>query len=329
MTRADRGSERVVANGGHSGPMTLSRAARLAAYNSAHLPDVSPATAQWFLHSVKRLISYTGDRRIIDVTPRDIYDWHRDTAETIEAVTANSYLRGVKTVLHRLEQRGVISANPAAEVPFAPEPQPNPKAVPEWAYQAMRNAVTVANYDVPGKSRGHLAEETNRDRAILDLLWSSGCRLGGLCSIRVPNVELWHEAGELRAAVRVLEKGSKTRYVYARGLQAASLQQWLDHRPATVHTNLFLSLYGAGRGNPIQSRSVHGVLLKLRRLAKVPEGTPTNAHAFRHAFAIRLLDGGYDIAAVSAFLGHTDPGFTARVYVIRSERELRKKYFGR
>jgi site-specific recombinase XerD len=310
---------------------TLLQAARLAMLNEAALPDVSPTTAQWFLASMQRLVDFTGDLPVHKVSARCIYDWHRGSLDRIEAVTANSYLRGVKTILQRLLDQGVIQDNPARPVPFAPEPQAKPKAVPDWVYQSMREAVCEENYEVTGKCKlpGRIDEEMDRDRAILDLLWSSGCRLGGLCSIQLPHVEVWKGGGELRAAVRVIEKYSKSRYVYARGDQAESLDRWLSRRPRTDHDVLFVSLYGLTRGNPLQSRSVHQILRKLRGYARIPEGIPTNAHAFRHAFAIRMLDAGHDIAAVSEFLGHTDPSFTAKVYVIRSERELRKKYFGR
>ncbi len=56
-------------------------------------------------------------------------------------------------------------------------------------------------------------------------------------------------------------------------------------------------------------------------------GRPANAHAFRHAFAIRQLNAGHDLAIVSQWLGHANPEFTARAYAIRHEHELRKKYF--
>jgi hypothetical protein len=61
--------------------------------------------------------------------------------------------------------------------------------------------------------------------------------------------------------------------------------------------------------------------------AGIPKGTPTNAHEFRHAFAIRMLDSGYDLVSVSQWLGHHSPEFTAAVYAICSEEQLRKRHF--
>lgn len=291
--------------------LRLSEAADRAALNSAGIPNVTAATARWFRSSLNRLCRFTGDLHIDELTPQLLYDWHQSLMTTASAVTANSYLRAVSTVLSRLTRYGYLAANPAAGVPYAKEPMRRPKAVSAETYESMRRAA-----------------DNPRDLAMVDMLWATGCRLAGLRSMRLENVELWEASGELRLAIAVTEKYGASRFVYARSPQSDTLRAWLDQRPAVDHEAIFVSLSNQTYGKPLSDDGVQGILWRLRQRAAVPKDVPANAHAFRHAFAIRMLDQGHDIAAVSAFMGHTDPAFTAKVYVIRREDELRRKWFG-
>lgn len=294
--------------------VSLSAAVDLASVDRHGLVDISPATGRWLRNSARRLLAYLddADRPVDQLTPREVAAWVQfDAARGLSAVSVNSNLRGVKTLYSRLQKNGVVGFNPAAPVTFLPEPPPRPKAVSEDHYLAMRRATDNA-----------------RDRALLDMLWASGCRLGGLLSMSLKGLEIWRAGGEWRVAALVTEKFAKSRYVYARGPQADSLRAWLAERPSVDHDAVFLAIGDRAHGRPLSPVAVQHVLRRLRIAAGIPAGAPTNAHAFRHAYAIRMLDAGHDLAAVSAWLGHSDPSFTARTYVTRREDELRRKWFG-
>lgn len=291
--------------------LRLSEAADRAALNSAGIPNVTAATYRWFESSLARLVRFAGDVHIDELTPHLLYDWHQSLLRIASAVTANSYLRAVRTVLARLTRYGLLAANPAAGVPYAREPMRRPKAVSQATYEALRAAA-----------------DSSRDLALLDMLWATGCRLSGLRSMRLDELELWEKRGELRLAVLVTEKFGASRYVYARSPQSDSLRAWLADRPVVEHNFVFVSRSLQSLGRPLSDDGVQGILWRLRQRASIPRDVPANAHAFRHAFAIRMLDEGHDIAAVSSFMGHSDPAFTAKVYVIRREDELRRKWFG-
>lgn len=291
--------------------LRLTEAAGRAALNSAGVPDVTAATARWFRSSFDRLARSVGNIYIDELTPPLLYDWHQSLLRVMSAVTANSYLRAIRTVLSRLTRFGHLAANPAAAVPYAKEPMRRPKAVSLATYQAMRAAA-----------------DSERDLAMLDMLWATGCRLGGLRSMQCSDVELWETNGELRLAVLVTEKFGNSRFVYARSPQSDSMRAWLAVRPVVDHDTVFVSQSLQTYGRPLSDDGVQGILWRMRQRAAIPNGVPANAHAFRHAYAIRMLDDGHDISAVADFMGHADPGFTAKVYVIRREDELRRKFFG-
>ncbi len=290
----------------------LSQAAAAATLNEYGVREVSPATAVWFRYGMRRLAAFLGgDVPAEGVSRKDVLAWRQyELDEGVSPVTVNSYLRAVKTVYSRLSRRGELEGNPAAGIPFSPEPPPRPKAISEADYLAMREAAVEP-----------------RDRAMIDVLWSSGCRIGGLLSMRVDRLEHWMEGERHCFAAMVLEKGQKTRWIYvgAEQMTGEGLHEYLLARPRSDCPQLFLTMtppWGA-----LSAGAAQHVLKRLKAAAGIPRERPTNAHSFRHAFAIRHLNEGVDLPAVSAWLGHYSPEFTAQVYVIRSERELRAKYF--
>ena len=291
--------------------MLLSEAATAAEVDRFGLVSVSPATARWFRYGVGRLAAHCRAVLVDQVTPADVAAWvEAERRGGAAAVTINSYLRSVRTVYARLMRRGLVEGNPAAAVPFLREPAPRPRAISEGDYMAMRAAATCA-----------------RDRAIVDVLWASGCRLGGLLSMRVDRLDHWTAAtGGPCYALYVVEKGDRPRWVYVGRdrLQGDGLREWLAERPAGDDPALFVTL--TGRPRAMSASTVEGVIRRLRLAAGV-EGRPAFAHAFRHAFALRMLDQGEDLAAVSTWLGHSAPAFTAARYAIRPEAELRRKFF--
>jgi integrase/recombinase XerD len=293
--------------------VSLSAAADLAKQDRHGLMTVSPDTARWFRQSARSLVNHLGrDVGVESLTPLQVSEWVRAEVDRgVSPVSVNSRLRAIKTMYSRLEKRGVVGFNPAAPVPFLAEPPARPRAVAVEDYLAMRAVATSA-----------------RDRAILDVLWASGCRLGGLLSMRVDRIERWEQNGRWCYALLAVEKFDRPRWVYVGrdALQSAGLSEWLDERPLG---GPWLWLSFAAPYGQMAKPTVEGLLRRLRIAADIPAGRPCNAHGFRHAFAVRMLDEGEDLAAVSAWLGHHSPEFTAAVYAIRPERALREKYFGR
>jgi len=275
--------------------------------NAGGLLDVSPATLRWLDHAFLSFHSSIGNLHVGAVTAAMIHKWHQDNLDRCAAVTANSYLRAVKIVFSRLYDQGVIDRDPARWVRYAPQPTARPKAIKRSTYEKLRQAAGV------------------RDRAMVDLAWATGCRLSGLLSMSLDTLDLWLDGDRLCLAVMVHEKAGRPRFVYAADDQAQSLVAYLQRRPFSPSPLIFVTSKGA----PLSKPGAQSCLKRLRNKAQLAEGTIANWHSFRHAFAIRMLDDGVDLATVAAWLGHADPAFTARVYAVRSEDQLRAKYFAR
>lgn len=285
----------------------LSQSVELATTDRYGLHTLTPDTIRWMNTAVQSLSRFLReDAELTAITPRQIHQWQTSLAKsgTVSPITANSYLRGIKTLYGRLQKQGHTPTNPAEPVKYLPEPQPNPKAITEADYRAMRNVCD------------------GRNRAIVSTLWATGCRVGGLLSMDVNKLDVWHTDGRLCYAVLVKEKFSKTRWVYLADEAAQDLAEWLAIRPPAHCPAIFTT-----RSNGRLTRNGLNSLLRHLRLAAQVNPDYSNPHAFRHAFALRKLDEGYDLATVSQWLGHSSPEFTAKVYCIRSEKQLRARFF--
>ena len=156
-----------------------------------------------------------------------------------------------------------------------------------------------------------------RDKAILEVLYSSGVRLSEIHGLDMEHVSL--ETGELR----VRGKGSKQRIVLlgkpavgALGLyfQAARPQLQGDGTPA-----IFLNRYG-GR---LSRRGIEKIVRRYALLASTRPGV--HPHTLRHTFATHLMEGGADLRVVQELLGHSTPA-TTQIYTQVTQIEARAEY---
>lgn len=155
-----------------------------------------------------------------------------------------------------------------------------------------------------------------RDRAMFELVYSSGLRLAELTGLDLAGVDL--RAGE----ATVTGKGSKTRVVPVGAQARDALAVWLPVR-ATLAKEGVLALFVNRRGERLTPRSVQ---LRLERWA-VRAGLPQHVHPhmLRHAFATHVLQSSGDLRAVQELLGHASIG-TTQVYTHLDWQHLAKVY---
>jgi integrase/recombinase XerC len=150
-----------------------------------------------------------------------------------------------------------------------------------------------------------------RDKAIMELFYSSGLRLSELVGLDLAALDLSDRT------VRVIGKGSKTRIVPIGRHAQAALAQWLEHRarltarpgaaPGAGGTAVFL-----GRnGRPLSVRSVQLRVAGWARRRGL--NVHLHPHMFRHSFATHLLESSGDLRAVQELLGHANIG-TTQIY---------------
>jgi len=158
-----------------------------------------------------------------------------------------------------------------------------------------------------------------RDRALVELLYGAGLRVGEAVGLGKTDVDLE------RRIVRATGKGSKERIVPVGRPAAEALRRYLargrPHLDRRHRPELFLNAKGGGLTRA-------GVFLILRRLAQKAGLDPerVHPHLLRHSFATHLLEGGADLRSVQEMLGHADLS-TTELYTHVSDRRRRDVYF--
>lgn len=159
-----------------------------------------------------------------------------------------------------------------------------------------------------------------RDRAVLELLYATGVRVGELCGLDLRDLD------RVRRTIRVLGKGSKERTVPLGGPALRAVEDWLElGRPALARESRAAAqalLLGA-RGGRVDPRTVRRVVHE--RLAEVQGAPDVGPHGLRHSAATHLLEGGADLRSVQELLGHATLA-TTQIYTHVSIERLKATY---
>ena len=263
------------------------------------------------LAALLAFLSSRGRRDPGAVASEDLVDylgWLRESR--LKAASVARRFSAARGWLRFLESTGVIKKNPAATVRSARLPRRLPRP---WTREDVRRLL-----ESPFDGRAGA-----RDRAMLEALYGAGLRVSELVSLRLAQLNL--EGGY----VVVIGKGNKERPVPLGVPAREALKAYLEGPRAVLlggRTSPFVFVTARGRA---MSRQGFWKLLGRRALALgLPRVSP---HRLRHSFATHLLDGGADLRAVQAMLGHADIS-TTQVYtdVARSRlRELHRRFHPR
>ncbi|SDT14992.1 tyrosine-type recombinase/integrase [Actinopolymorpha singaporensis] len=158
----------------------------------------------------------------------------------------------------------------------------------------------------------------SRDRAVLELLYATGVRVGELVALDVDDID------QGRRLVRVLGKGRKERSVPFGVPAAEALNDYLRTARGRLCTDRSgPALFVGVRGGRLDQRTVRRLVHA--RLADVPDAPDLAPHGLRHSVATHLLEGGADLRTVQEFLGHASMA-TTQIYTHVSAERLRKVY---
>jgi site-specific recombinase XerD len=205
--------------------------------------------------------------------------------------------------------RGVVEADPAALLgrPKVTNRLPTVLRPREAADLVEAPPGTVAGDDLAPEERAVLL----RDRAVLELLYGCGLRVGEVAGLTVDRVDLD------RGRVLVLGKGNKEREVPMSDYAVGAIEHYLRvGRPAHA-SDADGPLFFNRRRNPFSERDIRAMLD--RYAARMLPGRRVTPHTLRHSYATHLLEGGADIRAVQELLGHASVATTQRyTHVSRS-----------
>jgi integrase/recombinase XerD len=154
-----------------------------------------------------------------------------------------------------------------------------------------------------------------RDRALLELFYSSGLRVSELAALTLQQVDL--EGG----LARVFGKGSKERVVPVGKRAVAALGAWIaSGRPHFVKPRTRSELFLSSRGSGLSRVSLWSIVKKHARRAGIRK--TVKPHLLRHSFATHLLSGGADLRAIQEMLGHASISTTQIYTAVEGKRLL-------
>jgi integrase/recombinase XerC len=214
-------------------------------------------------------------------------------------------------------RQGEVSANPVDGIRAPKAPKPLPKAL------AVDQAVALATHSTDvDTTRGDPALRT-RDRAIVELLYGCGLRVGELVGLDVQagaGAAGWIDAAD--ATAHVLGKGSRRRSVPVGEPALAALRDWRTAR-AVLAAEGEAALFVSRRGTRLTASQVR---TRLKALA-IEAGLPTHVHPhmLRHSFASHLLQSSGDLRGVQELLGHASIS-TTQNYTRLDFQHLAKVY---
>ncbi|MFO1425773.1 MAG: tyrosine recombinase XerC [Steroidobacteraceae bacterium] len=274
------------------------------------------------LASERRLSGHTGSNYARDLRAlvqwcdaQSIADWRGLDSQHVRLFAARSHARGLapRSVQRRLSavrsfcryliREGVLRHNPATEV-RAPKAA---KRLP-GALDADQVARLLAITDPDPLAQ--------RDRAIMELFYSSGLRLAELVAL---------DLGDLDRAdrtVRVTGKGRKTRIVPVGRIAEQALARWLGERTRLAAVGE-QALFTGRNGRRMSPRAVQARVAHWARRQGLP--VHVHPHLFRHSFATHLLESSQDLRGVQELLGHADIG-TTQVYTHLDFQHLARIY---
>jgi len=281
----------------------------------------SPSTVEGYRRKLKPLVAFLSDVPMEEVTTQDLrryiislmdrstrwsdHPYHIEVSGGLSPFTIAGHVRAFKRLFNWLELEGEIQSNPARRIKTPQPKRREPKGTSEQDFLALL-ATTEAGSVVD-----------LRDKAILLFLADTGCRVQGLCGLRVQDVDF-----DAMLAT-VTEKRDKTRLVPFMSVTAGALRAWLEVRPTHYGPWVFVGLGPKAEG----ALSPNGVAQMLKRRARRADVTgPVNPHSFRHAFARGFLLSGGDLGTLSDLMGHEGVEITKEWYGIFTIQELQEKH---
>lgn len=232
--------------------------------------------------------------------------------EPMKRRTQNYYLIALRAFLKFLRKRGIEALSPE-RIELAKVPERSLDLITPTELKRLLNAPDIKT--IEGK----------RDRAILELFFSTGLRISELCGLSIDDVDLTRDEFSVRG------KGEKVRVVFLSDAAKKYVGEYLAARK-DLEEALFVR-YGRkahdGGDSRLQPRAVQRLIKFYAGKAGITR--KVTPHVIRHSFATDLLSNGADLRSVQALLGHANIG-TTQVYTHVTDKHLRevhKKYHGK
>ncbi len=272
----------------------------------------SKHTCVSYIHDLHRfnefLIEYAGtpDISVESIDKQVIRHFlGKEFEDGFSSKTVGRRLASIKSFFKYLIKAEVVENNPSIYVKTPKSAKPLPNYIDEKMIDKLMNAPPNNNIGL-------------RDRAILELFYSTGIRLSELVNINFSNIDFNNNL------IKVVGKGNKERLIPFGDRAEKAIENYLAKSGRSLKTaDMDAPLFVNSRGERISQRTVQRSVNMYLRL--VTEGEHLGPHTLRHSFATHLLDRGADLRAVKDLLGHSSLSST-QIYTHVQPERMKKIY---
>ncbi len=266
-------------------------------------------TVEGYLADLRDLGSFLEGKALEKVHHEDLRRYIGSLFGKLKAASVARRVASVRSYFRFLVKKGVIDSSPADDLSLPKLP----KRLPRFLIQEEAKALV----EFSEAAEGALSPVVARDRAILELLYGTGIRVGELCGLNIDRLDL--EEGW----IKVHGKGNKERVVPLGSKAREALKQYLGSR-AREKGPLFVSSH---RPSPLSKRLTPRTVQRIVARRAVGAGLlkRTTPHTLRHSFATHLLEEGADLRGIQELLGHSSLSTTQK-YTQVSVQHLMEVY---
>jgi len=256
-----------------------------------------------YLNDIKKLVEHYPKLNLLKLTTEDLQKYLR-TLNSLSANTINHKISSFNNFYNYFIKMENIGYNPATNLNRAKKTSKLPNILTIEEIAELLNIKITTPFEA-------------RNKAILELLYSSGLRITELTSLRLTNIDLED------CLVRVMGKGSKERVIPLGDYAINALKNYLENYRQFLNIKNSHYVFLNNRGTAISRQFI----FKIIKEECTKKGIKRNVspHTLRHSFATHLLKNGADLRIIQELLGHENL-VTTQIYTHLSNEALRKDY---
>ena len=272
--------------------------------------NVSTHTMDAYKRDINQYLMYLGDldiKNLSDVKSTHIRDYIRILSNGgMAPASISRIISSIRTYYRFLSSENILDENPVLLINNPKLPKKLPDVLSEKEISLIINAIQESS------------QFYQRDKAIIELLYSCGIRVTELCNLEMSNLFIDEDL------IRVMGKGNKERLLPLGVRSKKYLDDYIKHsRNSHIKKSGSSFVFVSRNGNQLTRAMINIILNKWTQVSGLKKSV--SPHKLRHSFATHLLEGGADLRFVQALLGHSDIS-TTQIYTHIDKHYLKEVY---
>ena len=272
--------------------------------------NVSDHTMDAYKRDINQYLMYLGDldlQNLSDVKSTHIRDYIRVLNDGgMAPASISRIISSIRTYYRFLSSENILNENPVLLINNPKLPKKLPDVLSEKEISLIINAIQESS------------KFYQRDKAIIEMLYSCGIRVTELCNLEMSNLFIDEDL------IRVMGKGNKERLLPLGMRSKKYVSEYIKHsRNSHMKKSGSSFVFVSRNGNQLTRAMINIILNKWTQVSGLKKSV--SPHKLRHSFATHLLEGGADLRFVQALLGHSDIS-TTQIYTHIDKHYLKEVY---